>query len=49
MISYMCFYKRSSKQVRKGSILKNIKNAIKEYKKTLEKGLIKKLYFRSNF
>ena len=49
MISYMCFYKRSNKQVRKGSILKNIKNAIKEYKKTLEKGLIKKLYFRSNF
>ena len=38
MISYGCVYKRSSETVIKGSRVKSIENARKEYKELLEGG-----------
>ena len=47
MISYGCVYKRISKPVMKGSRIKTIKNARKEYKKLLEQGWEKTSIFSS--
>ena len=49
MISYGCVYKRSSKPVMKGSRIKTIENARKEYKELLEQGWKKTRIFRSFF
>ena len=49
MISYGCFYKRSSKPVMKGSRVETIENARKEYKELLEQGWKKTSIFSSFF
>ena len=49
MISYGCFYKRSSKPVMKGSRLETIEAAIKEYADLLKEGWKKTSIFRSYF
>ena len=49
MISYGCFYKRSSKPVMKGSRVETIEHARKEYKQLLEEGWKKTSIFRSFF
>ena len=49
MISYGCVYKRSSKPVMKGSRVKSIEAARKEYKQLLEEGWKKTSIFRSYF
>ena len=49
MISYGCFYKRSSKPVMKGSRVETIENARKEYKKLLEEGWKKTSIFKNYF
>ena len=47
MISYCCVYKRSSKPVLKGSRVKTIEAARKEYKQLLEEGWKKTSIFKS--
>jgi hypothetical protein len=49
MISYGCVYKRSSKPVIKGSRVKTLEEARKEYKKLLEEGWKKTGIFNSYF
>ena len=49
MISYGCFYKRSSKPVMKGSRVETIEAARKEYEELLKKGWKKTRIFRSYF
>ena len=49
MISYGCVYKRISKPVMKGSRVKTIENARKEYKRLLEEGWKKTSIFKSYF
>ena len=49
MTSYGCVYKRSSKPLIKGSRVKTIEGAIKEYKKLLEKGWRKTSIYNSYF
>ena len=49
MISYGCFYKRSSKPVMKGSRVETIEAARKEYKQLLDEGWKKTSIFRSYF
>ena len=49
MISYGCFYKKSSKPVIQGSRVETIENSRKEYKKLLEQGWEKTNNFRSFF
>ena len=49
MISYGCFYKRSSKPVMKGSRLETIEAAIKEYADLLKEGWKKTSIFKSYF
>ena len=49
MISYGCVYKRSSKTVMKGSRVKTIEAARKEYKQLLEEGWKKTSIFKSHF
>ena len=49
MISYGCFYKRSSKPVMKGSRVQTIEEARKEYKKLLEEGWRKTSIYNSYF
>ncbi len=38
MVSYVCFYKRSSKPVMKGSRIETIEAAREKYKKLLDEG-----------
>ena len=47
LISYGCIFKRSSKQVIKGSRVESIKEARNEYKKILEERLGKTYRFNS--
>ena len=47
LISYGCVFKRSSKQVMKGSRVESIEEASKEYKKLLEEGWGKTYRFNS--
>ena len=49
LISYGCFFKRSSKLVMKGSGVEFIEEARKEYKKFLEEGWGKTYRFNSFF
>jgi len=49
LISYGCVFKRSSKQVMKGSRVKSIEEAKNEYKKLLEEGWGKTYRFNSFF
>ena len=49
MISYCCFYKRSSKPVIKGSRVETIEAARKEYKQLLDEGWKKTSIFRIYF
>ena len=49
MISYGCIYKRSSKPLMKGSRVKTIEAARKEYKELLDQGWKKTGIFRSYF
>ena len=49
MISYGCVYKSSSKPVMKGSRVKTIEEARKEYKQLLEEGWKKTSILRSYF
>ena len=49
MISYGCFYKRSSKPVMKGSRVETIEQARKEYKKLLDEGWKKTCIYRNYF
>ena len=49
MISYGCVYKRSSKQVMKGSRVETVEAARKEYKELLEQGWKKTSIFNSYF
>ena len=49
LISYGCVFKRSSKPVMKGSRVKSIAEARKEYKKLLEEGWEKTYRFNSFF
>ena len=49
LISYGCVFKRSSKQVMKGSRVESIEEARKEYKKLLEEGWKKTYRFNSFF
>ena len=49
MISYGCVYKRISKPVMKGSRVKTIENARKEYEELLEQGWEKTSIFKSFF
>ena len=44
MISYGCFYKKSSEQIIKGSRVETIENARKEYKEVIEECCIKNNY-----
>ena len=48
-ISYGCVYKRSSKPVMKGSKVKSIEDARKEYKELLKEGWKKTSIFKSNW
>ena len=48
-IQYTCVYKRSSKSVIKGSRVKTIEEARKEYKQLLEEGWKKTSIFKSYF
>ena len=48
-IQYACVYKRSNKQVIKGSRVETIEDARKEYKQLLEEGWKKTSIFRSYF
>ena len=49
LISYGCFFKRSSKPVMKGSRFESIEEARNEYKKLLEEGWKKTYRFNSFF
>ena len=49
MISYGCVYKRSNKQVMKGSRVETIEAARKEYKQLLDEGWNKTSTFKSYF
>ena len=49
LISYCCFFKRSSKPVMKGSRVESIEEARNEYKKLLEQGWKKTYRFNSFF
>lgn len=50
MIAYRCVYKRSSKQVIKGSrVEETIENAREEYAELLKEGWKKTIIIRSNF
>ena len=47
LISYVCVFKRSCKQVMKGSSVESIEEARNEYKKLLEEGWEKTYRFNS--
>ena len=49
MISYGCVYKRNSKPVMKGSRVKTVEAARKEYKELLDQVGKRLVYFRSYF
>ena len=48
-ISYGCLYKSSRKPVMKGSRIKSIEDARKEYKQLMEEGWKKTSIFKSNW
>jgi len=49
LISYGCFFKRSSKPVMKGSRVESIEEARNEYKKLLEEVVVNTYRFNSFF